>query len=292
MACEEKHHQQVRAARKQRQHARCAAAKAKAKRRTIAAEDKSFGAAMWAADKKGVPHMEWDGSQFLPTRPKPPPKLTVNVSVMPEAHKKFGRVWRGSRKGAFNSHAVEAFTDTCCQTCTAGLDFIELIGCPEAYLVPTSHNIIGITSSPLNIIGSVLLRMEAGGKVSRQMVYISRNCHGLYLSERALIDLEVIPHCFPHPPASVAATSVETACCKEGVPTPCRKRTVMPDRPSKIPLASTKENVPALEKWLLDAFGSSGFNMCTHQRLPTRVNGVCPQIKWKPKDYSRFPTAK
>ena len=258
----------MKAAKKQRQRTRRATAKAKANRRTIAAEDRSFGAAMLVANKNGVPHMEWDGAQFSPARPKPPPKLDVNVSVMSEAHKKFGRIWRGSRKGAFNSHAVEAFTDTCCQTCTAGVDFIDQIGCPEAYLVPTSHNIIGITSSPLDIVGSVLLRIEVGGKVSRQMVHISRNCRGLYLSERALMDLQVIPLCFPRPPASVAATSVETACCKEGVAVPCVKRTATPDRPSKIPYAPTKENVPALEKWLLDAFGSSGFNMCTHQRLP------------------------
>ena len=258
-------------AKKQRQRARRTAARKKTHRKTLAAEDKSFGIAMLVADKKGLPHMEWDGAQFSEEKPKPPPKLEVNVSIMSEAHKKFGKVWSGSRKGVFNPHTLDAYTDTCCQTCTAGIDFLEQIGCPTSYLVPTSHNIIGITSSPLEIIGSVLLRIEAGGKVSRQMVHISKNSQGLYLSERALIDLEVIPSSFPHKPASVAATSVETACCKEGVSTPCIKRTKTPDRPSEIPFAPTKENVPALEKWLLNAFGSSGFNMCTNQRLPGMV---------------------
>ena len=255
-------------AKKRRQGMRRTKANTKVARKNLAADDKLFGATMVAASKKGYPHMEWDGAHFSPSRPKPPPKLMVNVSIMSEAHKKFGKAWRGSRKGALGSHAVEAYTDTCCQTCTAGVDFIKAIGCPEEYLVPTSHNIIGITSAPLDIIGSVLVRIEVEGKVSRQMVHISRNCQGLYLSELALADLNVVPQSFPHPPTSLAATSVDTACCKDGVDTPCITRTKTPDRPAKIPLAPTKENVPALEKWLLNAFSSSGFNMCTNQLLP------------------------
>ena len=154
-------------AKKLRQRARRTAARKKTHRKTLAAGDKSFGIAMLAADKKGLPHMEWDGVQFSEENPKPPPKLEVNVSIMSEAHKKFGKVWSGSRKGVFNPHTLDAYTDTCCQTCTAGIDFLEQIGCPTSYLVPTSHNIIGITSSPLEIVGSVLLRIEASGKVSR-----------------------------------------------------------------------------------------------------------------------------
>lgn len=39
---------------------------------------------MLHAENNGVPHMEWDSAQFSPSRPKPPPKLMVNVSVMSE----------------------------------------------------------------------------------------------------------------------------------------------------------------------------------------------------------------
>ena len=258
----------MKAAKKRRQSKRRAAARARSERKLAAADDKAFATAMVVATKEGQPHMEWDGAQFSPTKPKTPPKLTVNVSMMSEAHKKFGRIWKGSRKGAFNPHPVEAYTDTCCQTCTAGVDFIEQIGCPLEYLVPTTHRIIGITASSLEIVGSVLLRIEIDGKVSRQMVHISKNCHGLYLSEQALVDLGIIPSSFPHPPTSAAATYPETACCKEGVSTPCVTRTKTPDRPAKMPFAPTKENVPALEKWFLETFNSSGFNMCTNQLLP------------------------
>ena len=135
------------------------------------------------------PHCEWDGTEFVPTRPKPSLKVQANVSVMHAAHEKFGVRWKGSRRGIFASRAVEAFADSCCQTCTAGLDLLEQIGIPETYLVPTTHRIVGITNSSLDISGAALLRIEVAGKITRQMVHISRNSRGLYLSEKALLEL-------------------------------------------------------------------------------------------------------
>ena len=267
----------MKAAKKSRQRKR----RAKARRKAVASADKSFGAAVAVAERKGYPHMEWDGAAFSPTKPKPPPMLDVNVTVMRDAHKKYGVLWKGSQRRAFESHVVEAYTDTCCQTCTAGTDFLEHIGCPETYLVPTTHNIVGITASSLDIAGSVLLRIEVGGKVTRQMVHVSRNCHGLYLSEKALMDLEIIPRTFPGPATSTAQTTKSvTPCCTEGTTTPCIKRTATPDRPSAIPFAPTPENVPALEKYLLDSFASSAFNMCTNQPLQG-MRGAAMDIVFK-----------
>ena len=170
---QEEKRRKMKAAKKARQRKRRASTRAKSQRKAIASADKSFGAAVSVAERKSYPHMEWDGSAFSPTKPKPPPTLNVNVTMMLEAHKKCGVHWKGSRKGAFQSHSVQTYADTCCQTCTAGVDFINQIGCPESYLVPTSHRIIGITASSLNIIGSVLLRIEVGGNVTRQMIHIS-----------------------------------------------------------------------------------------------------------------------
>ena len=70
--------------------------KAKSERRKIESEDKSFGAAMVIAQKKGFPHMEWDGAAFSPKKPKPPPTIDVGVTIMHEAHKKLGLHWKGS----------------------------------------------------------------------------------------------------------------------------------------------------------------------------------------------------
>ena len=271
----------MKAAKKARQRKRRAAVKAKSQRRAVASEDRSFGAAIAVAERKRYPHMEWSGTTFSPTKPKPPPTLDVNVTIMREAHAKCGIRWSGSHKGSFESHSVEAYADTCCQTCTAGTDFIEQINCPESYLVPTSHRIIGITASSLNIIGSVLLRIEVGGNVSRQMVHISRNCRGLYLSETALSDLGLIPQTFPDPPGTLAhAATPATPCCTDETTGPCIERTPTPDRPSVIPYAPTPENIPALEKYLLDSFASSAFNMCTNQPLQG-MTGIKMDIVFK-----------
>jgi hypothetical protein len=59
-------------------------------------EDKFFAASLKRDMKKGTnssllpPHCEWNGTDFVPTQPKPSPKLDVNVSVMHVAHEKFG----------------------------------------------------------------------------------------------------------------------------------------------------------------------------------------------------------
>ena len=83
-------------------------------------------------------------------------------------------------------------------TCTAGIDVLRHL-CPVEYLVPTRHRIVGITESSLHIIGMALLHIttESGGE-TRQVVYISENIKGLYLSETALKELGVIDPDFPN----------------------------------------------------------------------------------------------
>ena len=122
--------------------------------------------------------MEWDGASFVPCTPAPSPKLEVNVSMMHSAYKKLGVKWHGSRKGTYRPCSVTAITDTGCQTCTAGAEFLKKLGCPESYLVPTSHQIVGITDASLGIVGAAMLRIEVGGKVPRQMVHISKRTRG------------------------------------------------------------------------------------------------------------------
>ena len=217
--------------------------------------------------------MEWDGAAFTPQKPAPSPVLHVNISIMHSAHKKLGVNWSGSRKGTYQSQGVDAIADTGCQTSTAGIEFLESIGCPESYLVPTRHQIIGINTESLGIIGSILLRIECGGRVTRQMVHISRNISGLYISRTACKELGLLTDHFPNPDesTSAAAHDFNSPCqgdCRENEDTtPCPIRTSTPDRPTKIPFAPKKENRKKLEEWLLDAFASSAFNVCTYQTL-------------------------
>ena len=216
--------------------------------------------------------MEWDGEQFSPTRPAPSPKIRVDVTLMPAAYERFGVKWTGSRKHAFQSHTSEGTTDTGCQTSTAGLDFLDEIGCPSTYLIPTSHRIVGITADSLGIVGAALLKFQVGGKVSRQMVYISKNVRGLYLSETALKQLGIIKKDFPSPARrsgneSMSAENSCCFCCTDEGAQHCLERGPTPEVPDKIPFEPTTANIPKLEAYLLDVFKNSAFNVCTHQPL-------------------------
>ena len=122
--------------------------------------------------KFGHPHMEWNGEEFVPKTPSQSPYLPVEATMMRAAHEKLGVKWQGSRKNAFATHQVKGLADTGCQTCTAGMDFLEAMGCPESFLVPTSHRIKGITKSGLGIVGSIMVRFEIGGRKTRQMVHV------------------------------------------------------------------------------------------------------------------------
>ena len=244
--------------------------------------------------------MEWDGAAFKPARPAPSPRVDVNVTLMQAAYEKMGVKWTGSRKGMFQSRTVSAVADSGCQTSTAGVEFLEEIGCPIEYLVPTVHRIVGITSSSLDIIGSALLRIEVGGQVTRQMVHISKNARGLYLSESALKDLKLLSENFPQPPAR--ANTIKTpmkfyvlgCCCTDDGASSCLKRAPTPKRPASIPFAPTKENRSKLKSWLLGAFASSGFNTCTHQPLQGMTGVPMKAVRKRhgcrpPKAYTPIP---
>ena len=254
--------------------------------------------------KVGHPHMEWNGEEFVPKTPSPSPYLPVEATMMQAAHSKLGVTWQGSRKGAFSTRRVQGLADTGCQTCTAGLDFIELMGCPKSYLVPTSHKIRGITKSGLGIIGSIMVRFDVGGRKTRQMVHVSDNIRGLYLSETALMELGIIhrnfPQCVNEPDDSeymaCPCTSIASACCVDDGAEECLERTPAPCRPEKIPFPPTKENIPKLEKWLLETFERSAFNTCTHQPLQSMTGVPMKAVQKKegadhPAWYSPIPVA-
>ena len=232
--------------------------------------------------------MKWDGQQFTQSHPHPPPVIPVEFTIMHEAHKSFGRKWRGTRKGAFSTHTIEALCDTGCQTSIAGEEFLKHIDCPYEYLVPTNHKIMGITDTSLGIIGAVMLRINYKKQTTRQMVYISSKVDGLFLSEEALKDLTLIDKTFQR-----SVTESKAAACS-GIDDDgddddncnCPRRSKPPDLPSSLPMPAIPENVNRLRKWLVDAFSSSAFNTCHHQPLQTmtgepmdiHIDDGCPAV--------------
>ena len=182
---------------------------------------------------------------------------------MRAAHSQFGTEI-GPNEAA-ESCKIRAYADSCCQTCTAGTDFLSSINFPPKALIQTTHKIIGITVTKLGIIGAILLKITANNRTTRQMVYISNNVKGMFLSRGALEDLGVISKSFPLPPQH----SQVNACIEEGNAPPgkpgtcqCPNREPTPEVPDTLPFPATEENIPKLEQWLLTTFGSSAFNTC------------------------------
>ena len=236
----------------------------------------------------GIPHMAWseEGSKFVRKRPARSPQLPVKLTLMTDVHKDFG-IYCNQR---VPERKLTAIADTGCQTTTAGTDLLDAMRIPKRFLIPTSHLIVGITDSHLDIIGALMMDIRSKGRSSKQMVYISSNSKGLYLSEDALKDLKLVHKDFPNQSCpSMAGVTVtppeddlEEAECK------CIPRAEAPGRPSKLPFPATDENRSKLKSWLIETFSGSAFNTCTHQPLKV-MTGPPMKITFKRKTTHRMP---
>ena len=217
--------------------------------------------------REGVPHMEWQDGQFTPSAPKRHPEMAITVTIMQDAHAKLGKhLSHRERAKIINGAKTTGCADTGAMTCSGGVELLDLLQCPKKYLLKTSHRIQGVTGTKLDVLGSLLLRFESNGRVSRQVVYISRNTHGLYLSERALRDLGAVGDSFPEPASSSAAASTPQP--RDGfAPCGCPKRSAVPEKPTSLPYPATEANRGKLEQWIRDHFAASAFNTCEHQPL-------------------------
>ena len=88
---------------------------------------------------RAMPHLAWNGEQFERSPPDPPPLATVEVAMTPRTHAKFGCVPTGP--ASRRSHKIIAFADTGDQTSSSGPEIQELLGYPDEYLMPTTHQI-------------------------------------------------------------------------------------------------------------------------------------------------------
>ena len=210
---------------------------------------------------QGIPHMEWnkDTNMFNPKRPRPLPEIKVKVKLDEISHQHLGtQVPSGNTWNYTN-----AIADTGCQTCTAGMDLLVKLNCTQSTLVQTRHRIIGITDTDLDIQGALMVEIVHLDKRTKQMIHISSNTTGLYLSESALRELDLIDQDFPY--QNVKNTRMAVAKTKN--PCKCPRRVAPPTHPNSIPFAPTTENIQKLKRWLLETFASSAFNTCPHQPL-------------------------
>ncbi len=100
---------------------------------------------------------------------------------------------------------------------------------------------------------------------------MSKYVSGFFLSETSQHDLGILPNNYPQPDSFSTKFNALAPTLNEGdsiATCGCLKRTSPPPRPDKCPILLSIENREKIEKWLLDYYGSSTFNVCEHQPLP------------------------
>ena len=134
----------------------------------------------------------------------------------------------------------------------------------------------------INLLGAILLNLSGSDSQGRtfstnQMTYITNSTDTFFMSRNACTNLGIISETFPtigeafsvdidipKTPASsqqIASITHTKASCG------CPQRSAPPPLPCA-PVATKDSNRQHLEKFLLEYYASSTFNVCPHQPLP------------------------
>ena len=144
---------------------------------------------------------------------------------------------------------MSAVADTGAQVCVAGPALLSSINLRPA-LLQRRAGLRDVADLPLKCMGSAPCHIKCGERSTVQDVYFMKTAKRFYISLKACKELGLVSETFPHQPTSVASVGVE-------VFTPTAS---LPHKPLAVPLPPLEENVPRLEKWLLQHFSASTFN--------------------------------
>ena len=156
---------------------------------------------------------------------------------------------------------LTAIPDTGAQVTVAGPAYLKKCGLKPHHLQLPPHNLKHVGGDNLEILGSYMLPIKHAEIIINELVYFVKGFNLLFLSLDACKRLKLIHSSFPHvrvddPPAITSTPS-------QPVHSPS-----LPRRVESLPYPPTEENIPLLEKCLLEQFSSSTFNVNTNP-LPT-----------------------
>lgn len=191
------------------------------------------------------------------------------------------------RTSPSKSTEVTAVADTGAQSNLWALkDFLKA-GYKLSDLSPVSLSLNAANKSPIHIEGAFRATFTGqslnGRKVlSHSVVYVSRDVTTLYLSYDTMVDLGIVNRDFPRigqysanskaeqvPLSTIQDASICGVSNVDGSLCQCPKRTAVPTRPKVLPFPCTPDNNDKMRKWLLETYGSTSFNTCPHQTLPS-----------------------
>ena len=184
------------------------------------------------------------------------PTLSLTVSINKQDYVTFER-----HPPSIDPFELSVVADTGAQSCLWGLNNFLRSGFTEADLIPVHHSLYAANKVEIPVSGAILLRLSGLSPTGQThtaavMVYVSPSSNKFYLSEQALIQLNVIPESFPQ---LGGALLQQSAIHNSPTDCNCQKRTKAPPLPEVLPFECVPTNNDKMREWLIDYFSTSTF---------------------------------
>ena len=203
----------------------------------------------------------------------PQPFIDVTIQAVPSDAHSLG--FKTSLKSPTRPVTYPVIADTGCQSCLAGTALLTRMRLDRRHLLPVNMRMTAANRGAIDIIGALALRISGTSPSkttleTHQMVYFTTSTDRMFLSKQACIALGMIPPSFPTIGGTDTANTTKDATSYDSQTQNCGcpRRQSPPPPPTSLPFPATEENRERLEKWLLDYYSSSSFNVCEHQPLP------------------------
>ena len=166
----------------------------------------------------------------------------------------------------FTPQSVLIFPDSGASICIAGTEHLSDFDIDERNLLPCNKTINAVGGSTLKCRGWIPTKFTIKSNKTLQPLYICDKVDKIYLSHKGCTDTNILPTSFPYPMFNnPTVSSISTSDPKTN-----QLQRTPPPRPDKLPHPPTEENIPLLEKFILDQFNDTAFNksplfpsMCT-----------------------------
>ena len=112
------------------------------------------------------------------------------------------------------AHQWHCTPDTGAQVTISGLAILTRLNLRQADLIPVSQKVTTANDVYLTILGAIVVKLTSVTSLRRSphpLCYISKECHGLYLSLTACTSLGIVHASFPQPMAKVVLLMCQTA---------------------------------------------------------------------------------
>ena len=213
-----------------------------------------------------VPHMEHKKSTgWTITKPKNDLIVKMEFSTCKEAYLENDMKFVPSQIAK-----LDAIADTGARTTVGGLKLVHALGLRTSDLFPVKQKLCGADNSMINVLGGLFLALSIRNGRSivecRVLCYIQKeNSDKIYLSRTVCEDMGIVKPINTDADKQIYCSGINS-CNTENCS--CPPRTKPPPIPKDLPYPATNENRSKLERWLVDYYSSSTFNVCEHQPLP------------------------